>query len=440
LARLKPKIIRRLLMSSLFGSFGICVSGLGAQSDNVKTISSNIANARTPGYKAHQTSFSTLVVGKAGNQTRGVITSQRSNVERQGDLVLTENPGDLAVNGKGTLLVKRGKDGEYPVGCIRTGSFFTDREGYIVNDSGYYLQGQRITGEQRKLDLDTIESVRVREEDLSRKATTELALGGVLNGGATTESDGLEFDTSDVATAKNGDLKYSTTVYDPSGATHSLTLMCGMVDDAGEKDWALAVESSEEIGDFSFLAGDGFSVPYKDGKAVPFKFEDGKVDATDGIPSLKITWRNGQESSLKLDVSKVSLGTSLENLSAEQRGGHSQRSLTGWSLSQENSIEFSYSDGTVERTYQLPLASCINPNALTETSDGVYFKNHDSGDLHLYLPQEDGLGTILSGAQESSTVDIAQELSDAIVTQHIYAANGRIISTISDMLEVLERI
>ncbi len=61
----------------------------------------------------------------------------------------------------------------------------------------------------------------------------------------------------------------------------------------------------------------------------------------------------------------------------------------------------------------------------------------DSGDLQIRTANEAGAGKIVSNSLESSTVDIATELTDMIVAQRDYTANSKVVQTGSELLDVL---
>ena len=67
----------------------------------------------------------------------------------------------------------------------------------------------------------------------------------------------------------------------------------------------------------------------------------------------------------------------------------------------------------------------------------LYAQSDDSGDVRIGFPTESGLGTMVSGALETSNVDIAQELTDMIEAQRNYTANSKVFQTGADLLDVL---
>src|SRR5688572_29577797 len=93
---------------SLFGALFSGVSGLNAQTQSLATISDNISNINTIGYKGSDVRFSTLVT-QAASSTRyspgGVLSRPFQNIDRQGLLQSSERPTDVAISGNGFFVV-----------------------------------------------------------------------------------------------------------------------------------------------------------------------------------------------------------------------------------------------------------------------------------------------------------------------------------------------
>ncbi|NIC40231.1 flagellar hook-basal body complex protein, partial [Aquabacterium sp. A08] len=123
-------------------SFQTGLSGLNASSRNLDVIGHNIANANTTGMKASRIEFAELYassLGAAGgsNSGIGVQVATVSQLFTQGNIKVTGNQLDLAINGSGFFQVK-GTDG---VTYTRNGEFKLDKDGYIITNNGARLQG-----------------------------------------------------------------------------------------------------------------------------------------------------------------------------------------------------------------------------------------------------------------------------------------------------------
>ena len=131
---------------SIYGAMFSGVSALAANGQALGMISDNISNLNTVGYKNTEARFSTLVTNSAlANKYApgGVRSVPYQLVERQGLLQSSESSTDLAISGKGMIVVAEaanpGSGDRYLF--TRAGQFSIDKDGYLVNTGGYYLQG-----------------------------------------------------------------------------------------------------------------------------------------------------------------------------------------------------------------------------------------------------------------------------------------------------------
>jgi flagellar basal-body rod protein FlgG len=129
-------------------------SGMDAQQFNMDTISNNLANVNTTGFRGNQARFQDLVyqqiqapgtpvgasVVPVGQEVGlGVKVGSSEKIFTQGNLVQTGNNLDLAIQGDGFFQVTM-PDGT--TAYTRDGSFNRDANGAIVTANGYFLQPQ----------------------------------------------------------------------------------------------------------------------------------------------------------------------------------------------------------------------------------------------------------------------------------------------------------
>jgi len=135
-------------------SLDIAATGLAAQQLHVDTISHNLANMTTTGYKAERAEFQDLLyqdLKRVGNNSTdqgtilpvglqiglGVKTGSVARNTGQGTLQSTENSLDLAVNGKGYFRIQLADGSD---AYTRDGSFKLSPEGIIVTSEGFTVQ------------------------------------------------------------------------------------------------------------------------------------------------------------------------------------------------------------------------------------------------------------------------------------------------------------
>src|SRR5690606_16227631 len=125
-------------------------TGMAAQESNVNTISNNIANVNTTGFKKARTEFDDLLyetVQEAGSKSSanseynvgvqigsGAKVSATRKIHTQGSPQITNNPYDLMVNGEGYFGVVS-PSGEMKF--TRDGSFGVDAQGSLVTRAGH---------------------------------------------------------------------------------------------------------------------------------------------------------------------------------------------------------------------------------------------------------------------------------------------------------------
>jgi len=134
-------------------SLWIAKTGLDAQQTNMDVVSNNLANVSTNGFKRSRAVFEDLLYqtmrqpgAQSSQQTQipsglqlgvGVRTVATERIHLQGNLQKTDNPLDLAVNGKGFFQILM-PDGS--TGYTRDGAFQVDSQGQVVTSSGYPVQ------------------------------------------------------------------------------------------------------------------------------------------------------------------------------------------------------------------------------------------------------------------------------------------------------------
>ena len=132
----------------LSSSLNAGVMGLAVNATKLATISDNIANSETFGYKRVDTDFTNMVLqqGNGAYTAGGVRVATFKDVAAQGALVSTNNSTDISVAGRGMLPVTDASGltapaGDRPLFFTTTGSFAPDKDGFLRTLSGSYLMG-----------------------------------------------------------------------------------------------------------------------------------------------------------------------------------------------------------------------------------------------------------------------------------------------------------
>ncbi|MEC7274699.1 MAG: flagellar basal-body rod protein FlgG [Bdellovibrionota bacterium] len=152
--------MRIILLLFIFShsSFGLsralntAATGMAAQEAHVSTISNNIANVNTNGFKKERVEFESLhyqTIKAQGSQTgadsyhnighqvgSGSKVSGVSREFTQGSPQITNNPFDLMINGEGFFGVIMP---DQTIAYTRDGSFNVNSQGVLVNRSGFAI-------------------------------------------------------------------------------------------------------------------------------------------------------------------------------------------------------------------------------------------------------------------------------------------------------------
>jgi flagellar hook protein FlgE len=128
-----------------------------------------------------------------------------------------------------------------------------------------------------------------------------------------------------------------------------------------------------------------------------------------------------------------------EEVSEEIKAGFAPLSPASLSIDENGVLKRLQDSGDWEPVYLLACGQFAAMNS-AEERNGVYYATSASGAIKVGVSGKDGMGTITAGTLEHSTTNLAHELSEMIRAQHAYAANTKVLSTIDDMLEELERL
>ena len=420
---------------------GTAVSGMLADSNWLSTISQNVANANTTGYKNAETEFAAVVdqVGSATSAGGGVDTSLRSLNTLQGSVVGTTTTTDLAIQGDGYFIVSDSSGNTF---LTRNGSFVPDSNGDLVNSAGYFLMGYNAQGTTTGASSNStsgLQKVNVIAAGEADTPTTSGTLSVNLDADATVVA------TADLPSANVAGSTFtsetSLVTYDNLGGSQSVNVYYSKT---GANTWEVDVYSAADAS-----TSGGF--PYSSGPLVTatmnFDPSTGALTsvmtgtpaaATTPTGSLPFTVPNGQPMTLTMAAS-----TQLESafaVNSAQANGNPASALTGVSISPKGVLSFTYSTGETSPGYDIPLATVPSEDNLTSINGDAFETNENSGSIRLDAPGSGGMGSLVSSSLEDSTVDLATELTQMIQAQSSYQANSKAFQAGADILDVLNNL
>lgn len=429
---------------SLYSALYAGVSGLGAQASAMATVSDNITNVNTIGYKGVSAQFETMVVG--GSATRsysagGVLASPKSLISQQGLLQSSNSQTDIGIDGAGFFVVSASQSSGDTISYTRAGSFTTDSSGYLRNSAGYYLMGWPLNSDGTYLDNGSTSALSaIRPNALTGAAlpTTNIQMRMNLDSTATPLAPG--YTAGDMTSgAITPQFTRSIEVFDEQGTSHTLILNFAK---SAANQWVAEISADpSEVQ----LAPSVTQAGLLASGTIEFN-ADGSLNLANSSTSLfsdlNIQWANGAGSvpiSLSLGTNGgldglTQFGTNSALLSSKVDGGM-LGTVASVEISDTGVVSAIFDDGTSRSIYQLPIATFQNPNGLTRMSGNSYIASQSSGSVAINRPGALGGGKISAGTLEASTVDLASEFSNMIIFQRAYSASSKIITTVDDMLQ-----
>jgi flagellar hook protein FlgE len=379
---------------SLTGAIDIGLSGLDAFSKGLQTVSNNVANLNTSGYKQLTTGFTDLF-DENGSQTdgNGVQVAPAQIDFSQGTLQQTGGALDLAIQGNGFLVLSNGSNYVY----ARTGSFSVDSKGYISEQGTLYqLCVLNASGQAVPVNVNNLQT-------LAPTATTSVTFQNNLSSGATS------------------DTISGVTVYDSTGAKHT---------------WQVALApNSSKSGTWDVTVTDETGATVGTGTIA---FSGSAIDPTSAKVTVSTTYSGASPLSVALDFSGVtyySTGTT-STLQVNTADGSATGTLTGVTINSSGQVQLNYSNSQNKIEGSVAMASFIDPQQLHEASNGV-FENLNGAHALVSSSGQGGVGTLVSGQIEGSNVNLTQEFGDLILIQRGYQASSEAVSVGNDMIQEL---
>lgn len=434
---------------TISSSLNASVAGLAANASRLATISDNISNSSTYGYKRAVTDFHAMVIesGKGTYSAGGVRITTARLIDERGALVSTSNPTDLAVRGRGMLPVTSETsvavgNGDNPLFLTTTGSFRPDAEGYLRTSGGLVLLGVPASADGTipnypRDSIDGLVPVQINANQFAGEATTRVNLSVNLPATSTRED-------------STGDLESLTVEYfDNLGASSNLsfTFTPTVPATGASNEWTMEIRDSESdvdangipdvVGEYTLTfdasRGGGGTLASVTNTAAAI---GGGYDPLTGALTIAV---DGGPMDINIGELGSSIGlTQLSDAFAPvsiSKNGTPVGSLTSVEVDKNGYVRASFDIGINRVLYQIPLVDVANVNGLETLDQQSYRVTPDSGTFFLWDAGDGPTGDIVSYAREESATDVAGELTNLIQTQRAYSSNAKVIQTVDEMLQ-----
>jgi flagellar hook protein FlgE len=405
----------------MFTSFSTALSALGAHSTAVDVVGNNLANLNTPGFKASVVSFYDLVTQSLGaglGETQvgfGVARPITLRQFSQGAIQSSAGPLDAAIQGDG-FLVLRSKANATIYG--RGGNLQVDRNGSLLTATGERVQGWASQTGVINTNL-PVGDITVPVGSLRpATSTSQITFDMNLNARATA---GPPADT----------FSSSMETYDSLGVSHVLTIQMTKTANPGEWSYSYSVPNADVAtpiapvtGTVTFGPNGVLANPPASGLFPTLSI----IGLNSGAARMDVTWNmfNG-------DTPRLTQFAQPSAISALHQNGSPAAQLVRVGLGDGGVMLAQYSNGEQVVVGRLAMASIRNPESLISVGNNSYQLSARSATPAVGTPGTGGRGTIIGGAIENSTVDIAKEFTSLIVLQRGYQANTRVITTVDEI-------
>ena len=388
-------------------SFDIALSGIQAINKQLETVSNNIANAATYGFKSTRANFASVY---AGSQANGVeIASQTQNISQSGSMQTTGRGLDAAINGKGFFV---SRDAQGGMTYSRVGIFSTDTKGNLIDSNGHFVQGY---GKSTTGALGPMGDIKVATGQIPAVATTEIAFSGNMSADWVKPTAAL-----DPADSSSYNMVKQSLAYDSLGVQHTISQYFVKNDDthvdvyyAIDKDTPGTTPLSMEFGTDGQLTG-----PTK-GTVT--------IGAANGAAQVDIA----------IDYTGTTKFAGEATSTTNRSDGYASGAFVGVELAADGSLVAKYSNDQSQVVGTLTVANFANEGALTAISDTSWTANADSGTALYNVPGTGLAGKLNTGALEGSNVDITSQLVGLMTSQRNYQANSKVLTTESAMMQAL---
>jgi flagellar hook protein FlgE len=401
-------------------AFQTGLSGLGAASRSLDVIGNNIANANTTGMKTSRAEFADVVASSIGagggnNAGLGVAVETVSQNFTQGNVTITGNDLDIAINGAGLFQLSM-PDGT--TAYTRAGNFKLDNLGNIVTNAGAKVMGYPTTVAGVATSTTPGPLTLPTGAPIAASATTTVVAELNLNAAAPIAA-------TVVPPTPRTTYGTALTAYDSQGVALPVNLYFTKVAPAvaGTDQWAVYDSLNPlaaPVGNLVFNATGQLT------GGSPMA-----LTLTPAAPSIVPPF------AVSVDLSKATQFGAPFGVTSLTQDGYPPGSFTGMKISETGVISATYSNGQTQAAGMIALADFRNVQGLQPIGGNNWVETFTSGQPLLGQPGQGKFGATRSGALEDSNVDLTAELVNMMTAQRAYQANAQTIKTQDQVMQTL---
>jgi flagellar hook protein FlgE len=410
-------------------SFYTSLSGLQAAQTDLSTISHNLANVSTNGFKKSRSEFADVMASNFTSDPRrmvgsGAVLQENRQQFSEGSLQTTGNSLDLTVAGDGFFSVRM-PNAVGTQAYTRNGAFSVDPNRFIADSQGSRLQAYAVESDGTVPANSKVGDVRIPLNSGESVATGAVTLKMKLNTAATGIS--APFKPEDPSTYSTST---STSIVDEAGNTTTLTnyfVKDVNNDTSGATSWTM----------YSYAAG----TQLNPGQPTKITFDgDGNLTAPTGLTALSTAPAGAggaAQRTITLDLTGSTAVKQPFSVVSRSQDGRAKGEFSGVAVDEAGIITASYSNGDTVKLGKVALANFVNPTGLKQNGGNYWTSTGLSGSASIGSANENGFGKLMSGTIEGSNVDITEELVNLIAAQRNFQANSKALDTASQISQTI---
>ena len=395
-------------------SFTPSVTGMAAQTQALGSVSTNIANISTVGYRSVETMFQTLLgttpstgntkTGDASSRVgiNGVSTYDRTLISQQGNVTATGGSYDVAIDVKNGFFMVEDSAGD--VYYTRAGNFTTKTQNgvtYLVGNNGYNVDGFAATGENSFAGSPSKIIIDAPKESPVVPTTKVAISANVPATGVDTASYAFE-----VYGANNGGNTVNMVFHKAEGENNVWNVTFSM------QNGTVTAEPTEVV------------------------FDSNGAILSPRTVMITATADNGDVNNVTVDLSEMTQFAGDDVITNISQDGQASSMLKNTYIDSYGVLKAEYNNGAKVNIAKLAVVAFESPENLIQYNGTMFGVSNDTGQSSYLIGPDTVTSSVLtSQAVESSPVNLEKEFSDMVIIQRAYTLNTTSFSTNNEMLQ-----
>jgi len=443
---------------ALYGAFAAPSLGMLTQSSAFGTISQNITNMNTGGFKAANTRFTTVLASTfdSNSDIGGVRAVRKNYIGTQGRIISSTNNLDIAINGSGMFALNEKVDGSGKEYFTRDGGFQLTKNGtdtvtvigildeqehtythevdkaYLTDKNGYYVQGWTPDATGAFATTSETAAIRLDQNAFNSEAAATTTASLAINLPANVAADQTKITKA--------------SVFDSNGEQRSFELV--WTRGAVANQWTMHVRSDADSDPDTTVTSSSTSPNLSSPQTFNFSNTGGLVPGSE--VSMSVNYATDPDLSFTLNVEDVtSIGNQFLYFDF-QKDGRGPGTLKDFSFDAEGQIVGQFTNGTERALYKMPLATFVNPDGLEVIQGNIFAESPASGSVILRQVRDPAVTVdttsgnnqerfefafFIPKANELANTNLQNEFTHMIMTQQAYNSAATLFSTVNEMTQ-----